>query len=333
MQNKSDQSVTSPLEPLGTLGGLSLLEAVADFLATKNSLDTRRTYAGTLADFFRAADVRDMRALHPRRLPPGEVSRLARAYLDSLTRRHSEDLNRILNPRTVNTKAAALSSFFRWLCAVHGYPHNPIQPIHKPHKTPKLSNTESLSRGEIVDLLKYAEGRARNREKDFRDYLILLFAFGLALRRAEIVRLRWDDIGTLNALNVVAVYRKGGKPETQPLPDKIARLLADFRARFPTDSAYIFRPVRNRATGDLDKPLTTDAVFDVIRLTTLALFPEKNITPHSLRKTFIELALAEGEDFHAIMNATGLARMEMVRYYDGRDQVENNAIRGISKLL
>jgi len=313
-------------EPLGNAGGLSIFEALEDFLLTKNSLGTRRTYAGTLTGFFRHADVLEMRELHPRLLPPGEISRLAREYLDTLTKRHKEDANRILNPRTVNNKAAALSSFFRWLCEVHGYPHNPIQPIHKPHKTPKYSNTESLSRGEIVDLLKHAEASAREREKNFRDYLILLFAFGLALRRAEIARLRWDDIGTQSNLPVVSIYRKGGKPEIQPLPSKLVSLLDAFREHSPTTSPYIFRPVRNRATGDLEKPMSTDAVFDVIRAKASELFPGKNITPHSLRKTFIELALSEGEDFHAIMNATGLARVEMVRYYDGRDQVENNAM-------
>ncbi len=319
--------------PLENLTEVSIFDVLENFLTTKNSLGTRKTYQGILTRFFSHADILSINELHPNVTPTGEISRLARQYLDTLIKRHKGDENRILNPRTINNQASALSSFFHWLVEVHNYPTNPIEPIHKPHKTPKLSNTESLSRGEIVDLLKEAEAMARESEKHFRDYLILLSAFGMALRRAEIARLRWDDIHVRDNTPVINVYRKGGKPEVQPLPAKIATLIHQFQELYITESPYIFRPVRNRMTGDLDKPISTDAIFDVIQGKAADLFPEKNITPHSLRKTFIELALNEGEDLHAIMNATGLARVEMVRYYDGRDQIENNAIRGISKLL
>lgn len=61
--------------------------------------------------------------------------------------------------------------------------------------------------------------------------------------------------------------------------------------------------------------------------------PEKNITPHSLRKTFIELALNNNEDFISIINATGHATVEMVKYYDTRDCLKNNAIHSIARSI
>ena len=85
------KSITTSLEPLRHLGGLSIFEGREDFLATRRSLGTCRTYYGTLAGFFRHADVLEMRELHPRTLPPGEVSRLARDYLDILTKRHARE--------------------------------------------------------------------------------------------------------------------------------------------------------------------------------------------------------------------------------------------------
>ena len=61
--------------------------------------------------------------------------------------------------------------------------------------------------------------------------------------------------------------------------------------------------------------------------------PTKNITPHSLRKTFIELALDNGDDLIAICNATGHESVEMVKYYDTRDRLKNNAINSLSGLI
>lgn len=56
--------------------------------------------------------------------------------------------------------------------------------------------------------------------------------------------------------------------------------------------------------------------------------PTKKLTPHSLRKTFIELALDNGDDLIAICNATGHESVEMVR-----DRLKNNAINSLSGLI
>ena len=61
--------------------------------------------------------------------------------------------------------------------------------------------------------------------------------------------------------------------------------------------------------------------------------PAKKITPHSLRKTFIELALDNGDDLIAICNATGHNSVEMVKYYDTRDRLKNNAINSLAGLI
>jgi hypothetical protein len=50
------------------------------------------------------------------------------------------------------------------------------------------------------------------------------------------------------------------------------------------------------------------------------------------RKSFIEMALNNQEDFISIINATGHATVEMVKYYDTRDTL-NNAVHEMSKLI
>lgn len=71
--------------------------------------------------------------------------------------------------------------------------------------------------------------------------------------------------------------------------------------------------------------MVKDLAFQVI--------PEKHITPHSLRKTFIELALNNKEDFISIINATGHSTVEMINYYDTRSALKNNAIHSIATLI
>lgn len=51
-----------------------------------------------------------------------------------------------------------------------------------------------------------------------------------------------------------------------------------------------------------------------------------NISPHSFRKTFVELALQKDIDIIKIMNATGHSSMKMIKYYQSLDKIKHNAI-------
>ena len=60
---------------------------------------------------------------------------------------------------------------------------------------------------------------------------------------------------------------------------------------------------------------------------------EIKITPHSLRKTFIELALDNGDNLISIANATVHNSIDMISYYDTRDKLKNNAINSLAGLI
>ena len=333
MSNTSLQAPSSG-HVLDLGGDLSIEALLDDFLKSKHrSLNTQRTYKTALLQYLAFSRVSFASDLHPVSRNPSEMGQLMLDWLETLTIRDDQDKERIRNARTINNKAASVSSFFQWLVDVHSYPKNPIRAIYEPHKVKKKSTTESLSRGEIIGLLNYAKANHRASQKHYRDYLILLFGFGLALRRSELARIRIDDFGMTGNVPTVKVYRKGGEEEIQPVPGKLMALVNHFLESFPTKSHYLFRPVRNRATQDLDKPISTTGIFVVIRDMAATVLPGKNITPHSLRKTFVEIALNNGEDGSASMNATGWGSEGMLYYYDGRDALENNAIRGMGKFI
>ncbi|NOQ50261.1 MAG: tyrosine-type recombinase/integrase, partial [Mycoplasmataceae bacterium] len=96
---------------------------------------------------------------------------------------------------------------------------------------------------------------------------------------------------------------------------------------------YIFHPIRNNSHKTLEKPLSTSYIFELIKKMTSEVIPNKKFSPHSLRKTFIELALNNGDNFISICNATGHSTVEMIKYYDTRDKLKNNSIHSLSKLL
>ncbi|MBF0383516.1 MAG: site-specific integrase [Magnetococcales bacterium] len=227
-------------------------------------------------------------------------------------------------------KAYCLSSFFKNLINVYHYPKNPVAGFQT-LKTRKKSSTASLSRGEVVDLLHFAKSHYRMSQRFYRDYLILIFLFNLALRRAEVSKLKWNDIN--HAEHSIDVYQKGGTYKTLPIPKALCDLLGEYRELYANFCPYIITPTQNNATKELCKPLSPTQIFRVVEKIASKVIPQKSITPHSLRKTFIELALNNGEDFISILNATGHSHTDMIRYYDGRDTLKNNAVNGLGRLI
>ena len=79
-------------------------------------------------------------------------------------------------------------------------------------------------------------------------------------------------------------------------------------------------------TKDISKPLSSTQINRIVETIVQEVIPEKHITPHSFRKTFIELALSNNVSLVDIMNGTGHSSVEMVKYYDSRSKLDNNAI-------
>ena len=308
--------------------GILVSEVIDDFIQVKNSEQTRRSYLNDLTGFFKTLDgvvfLSDFGLI-----PYPQVVTQVKNFLHSSTKKDGQT-DRVLNPKTVNRKAYALSSFFNYLIQVYNYPKNPIRHF-KPLQTEKRSTTTSLTRAEVIDFLAFAKEEHRLSEGKFRNYLILVFMFGLALRRDETANLKWDDIDFQNS--TANVYQKGGNFKLLPLPNGIASLLMEFKRLYGDTCPYIFHPVRNNRTKELSKPIRTSYIFEMVKKIAVRVVPDKNITPHSFRKTFIELALNNKEDLISIINATGHATVEMVKYYDTRDALKNNAIHSIANII
>jgi len=261
-----------------------------------------------------------------KKMPFTDLTRKVNGFLDSI-KRTDPSTGRIANARTYNRKRNTLSSFFAYLERVHDHVKNPLV-LFPMVKLTKKSTTASMTENEVKRFLDHMKSKTAETKTGHRDYLILVCLSLLALRRQEAASLRWDGINWQT--HSITVIQKGGTEKRLPLPHDLLKLLkAQYQRHTGT---YLFQSTR-RSKIKHDRPISTSSIYRLIRDTGEELFPGRGITPHSLRKSFIERALDQKIDLVSIMNATGHKSLEMIQYYDTRDVLSRNAVHGMARLL
>jgi len=261
-----------------------------------------------------------------KRMPFADLTRKVSGFLDTI-KRTDPSTGRIANARTYNRKRNTLSSFFAYLGRVHDHSRNPIT-LFPIVKLTKKSTTASLTENEVKRFLDHLKGKTTETKTGHRDYLVVVCLVLLALRRHEAGSLRWDGIDWHT--RSISVIQKGGTEKMLPLPHDLLKLLKSYHKQ--QNGTYVFQSTRTSKTKP-DRPISTSLIYRLIRDTGEELFPGRGITPHSLRKSFIEQALDQKIDLVSIMNATGHKSLEMIQYYDTRDVLSRNAVHGMARLL
>ncbi len=327
---------------LKRLTNKSFSDLIEEFLSTKKSTQTKRAYKKDIATFFDAIGLKTVGELAT--LPVYELSKVILNYIESFKKFEAQREDRVHNPRTLNRKAYALSSFFEYLVANYGYPRNPVK-VYTPYSTPDKTSTDDLEKDEVEAIWSHVKAEVIIAETNFqlvsRTQQKLIFSFlMLSLRRNEIAHLRWDDWDKKKWF--ITVFGKGQKYKYLPLNEKMKSILGDYESLKKKHwyiSSYIFSPIRNNSTWDSAKPISWTYIFNLVKkvCTQLqlewAIDPEKKITPHSFRTTFVKLALDSWKTDIEIMNTTGHSTSQMVKYYDSRSQLEVNAAWVVDDLL
>lgn len=318
------------------------------FLETKRSLNTATSYRNDISQFFEQLPSKASKKTNLgkmvgcgglkmtyqqfRQIPPSTISDQISAYLNSAQRVDPHRLY-ILNPRTINRKLSALSSFFRYLVTWYEYPSNPVRfferlPVHQ------KSTTETLSDSEITQIIEFMQKQYRKSltVTAFRDALIIRFLFRYALRRSELVSLRWENFKIESGY--FEVIQKGNDPMIKPIMAEDWELLCQLQSLQGYEKhPFVFHAIRSIGKTRGFKPLSVGYVYKMVRRVCKKLFPQKNITPHSFRGTFVGCALNQKIEAGEIANATGHKDVKMVHYYDRRKQITHNAIAKLSLSL
>ena len=216
---------------------------------------------------------------------------------------------------TVASKLNALAGFYRYAVIDGVLDRDPMLNVCRP-RVERVSSTQGLTRTEFADVLRIAESRPA------RDHALICLLGLNGLRVSETCALDIDDLGHHRGQRTAYLTRKGGKIQTIPMSHRTAWAVG--------------AAIGNRATGPvlltrngtrLDRRGAARIVSRVARLAGVT----KRITPHSLRHTFVTMALDAGQAERDIAISTGHSDTRMVAYYDrGRDNISRNSTHAVA---
>ena len=311
--DKNSSQKLVPVEPETSLLTREEFQALADvpaeveWFANIDNARTRRAYQIDLRDFMRFVGIDR----------PEQFRSVTRAHV--IAWRTSLE-KRELGGATIRRKLAALSSLFEYLCDNNAVTHNPVKGVKRPTVESYEGKTPALGDHEARKLLAAPQGDGIKAKRD-RALLSTLLYHGL--RREELCSLRVRDIMMRRGVPHLRVHGKGGKTRYLPLHPGTAELITDYLDELGhggIPSAPLFQPVRNNRNGKIDKAMSTDGAYKVIRgyAEQVGIGNAEAFGVHSLRATAATNALDHEADIAKVQEWLGHANIATTRLYDRR---------------
>ena len=275
-----------------------------EWFANLSNPSTRRAYENAVRDFTRFTGIRR----------PAEFRAVTRAHIiawrDQLQRRG-------LGGATIRHRLASLASLFEHLCERNAVTHNPVKGVERPRTESGEGKAPALGDHQARRLLAAPDADTLKSKRDRAILSTLLFH---ALRREELCKLRVRDARhARRGVPHLRVSGKGGKTRYLPLHPGTQALIHDYleAAGHGADAAgALFRPVRNNRTGRMERAITADGVYKLVRGYSAQLGFE--IGAHALRATAATNALDHQADIAKVQEWLGHANIATTRIYDHR---------------
>jgi len=204
---------------------------------------------------------------------------------------------RKLEASTVGLHTAALRFFFvRTL-------RRPYRQLDLPYpKRPKRLPT-ILSQDEVARLIDGAN--------NLLDYAMLMTLYATGVRRAELCRLKVEDIDSERM--IVHIRRgKGNRDRDLPLTPKLLQTLREYW-RWMKPKTYLFPGMVDGWRAD--KPLTPKCVWTAVRDAAKHAGIKKRVSPHTLRHSWATHLLENGTDVRTIQMLMGHADLRATSVY------------------
>jgi site-specific recombinase XerD len=193
---------------------------------------------------------------------------------------------------------------------------NPVDGVKRPKVESYEGKTPALGDAQARQLLKRPAGEGLQQLRD-RALLSVLFYHGL--RREEVCSLAVSSIHHRRGVPHLRVHGKGGKVRNIPLHPGSQELLTDYleaSGHAHDRNGALFRPIRNNRTGTLDRPLSPDSVYKIMRRYSSELGVPSS--PHVARATSATNALENGADIAKVQEWLGHADISTTRMDDRR---------------
>lgn len=150
-----------------------------------------------------------------------------------------------------------------------------------------------------------------------RDRVLLATMVQCGLRRDEIARLTWNDVG----LTTLGIRGKGNKHRDVPMPAPLAARIHALRGAYGMSSE-----VHERAFG-----VTGGRVWQIVREAAFAAGIVPVVTPHDLRRTYASKLLAAGVDLATVQRLMGHSNPKTTAGYDRRGM--NAAAEAVNRVF
>jgi len=271
-------------------------EFVAGFLLSLKSQNTRTAYGRDLVDWGNWLGNLGL-----------TLSDARRVHVDAYPRQLTEVDGRALS--TVARKLSAISSFYDYAVTTEVLGRSPTSHVKRPQVDGE-SQTTGLDRDEVRTILAYARQQtASGKMTAKRDYALLTLLAYNGLRIGEALGARVEDLGTERGHRVLKIKRKGEKRGLPPLAAVTATAIDDYLGGRTTGPLFATKTGKS-----LDEP----AAFRMIHRVALAagLPAAKDLSPHSLRHSFVTLSLDAGVALRDVQDAAGHADPRTTRRYD-----------------
>jgi len=275
-----------------------------EWFANLSNASTRRAYENAVRDFMRFTGIEQ----------PKEFRTVTRAHIIAW---RNDLAGRTLGGSTIRHRLASLASLFEYLCEKNAVTHNPVKGVERPKTESGKGKTPALGDHQARKLL---DAPDKDTIKSKRDRAILSTLLFHALRREELCKLKVRDFRhARKGVPHLKVSGKGGKTRYLPLHPGTNGLINDYldAAGHGTDeNGALFRPIRNNRTGRLERAITADGVYKLVRAYSAQLGFE--IGAHALRATAATNALDHEADIAKVQEWLGHANIATTRIYDHR---------------
>jgi integrase/recombinase XerD len=269
------------------------IDEYLSFLGVERNLakNTLEAYGRDLADF--ATKMISRGRLDPSEITTDDISKWVRGLAEAG-----------LKARSQARMLVAVRGFFRRLMKTHVLKEDPSRLVELPkagRSLPKLCTLE-----DVMAMLDAAK-------KSSRDRALIFLLYGAGLRVSEVVHLEIG--GTFLEAGALRVVGKGSKERVIPIGTQVINGLEEYingeRASrlngMPSDLLF---PGRGKK-----KPLTRQAVFEILKRLSRAAGVKRDISPHKLRHGFATDLVRGGADLRSVQVMLGHADLRTTEIY------------------
>ena len=285
---------------------LSEVPPEAEWFANITNPNTKRAYRNDVGGFMEFTGIQK----------PEEFRKVTRAHVIAW---RDQLIQKQLAPATIRRKLSSLADLFSYLCDRNAITNHPVNGVKRPSEDSNEGKTPAISDEQVRALL---NAPPADTLKGKRDRAILAVAAYHGVRRFEIANLNVKDMHMRKGIMHLHIKGKGSKNRYVPLHPAAAPLIEDYldaSGHREDRHGAMFRPVRNRTNGDLDKAITINGIYFIIKEYGKQVGIDGELfCPHALRATAATNALEHNSDLKRVRDWLGHANISTTTMYDKR---------------